>query len=255
MKLDLEQFLNENYIKYNQKWFIETDPIQVPHLFEKKEDIEIAAFLSSAIAWGNRKMIIKNAKELMRRMDFSPYDFVKNHLEADLAVFDGFKHRTFNSQDISFFIQSLKNIYTNHGGLEHLVTDAYLPNQSIKEALSHFRTVFFSIPYPQRTTKHISNVDKNSAAKRLNMFLMWMVRGDNAGVHFGLWKKINTKDLFLPLDVHTSRVGRELNLLTRKQNDWKAVEEITQNLRKFDKNDPTKYDFALFGYSLYKENL
>ncbi len=248
----LRQFLDEKYRKYNQAWFIESDPIQIPHSFDKKEDIEISAFLSATIAWGNRKMIIRNAKEMMRPMDFAPYDFVQNHQEADLAVFDDFKHRTFNAVDLRFFIQSLNNCYANHGGLEQIFTRGYRKNQYIKEALSEFRSTFFVIPFPERTTKHISNVNKNSAAKRLNMFLMWMVRQDKQGLHFGLWKDILPKDLMLPLDVHTSCIGRELSLLKRKQNDWKAVEEITANLRFFDAKDPVKYDFALFGYGIFE---
>ncbi len=249
----MKSFLEEKYKQYNTPQFIESDPIQIPHLFEKKEDIEISSFLTASIAWGNRKMIIRNAKEIVRRMDFAPYDFITNFLEQDLTIFNGFVHRTFNSCDLKFFIRSLRNIYQNHGGLEQLFTANYQEKNSIKQALSAFRQTFFSIPYPQRTTKHVSNVDKNSAAKRLNMFLMWLVRNDKNGVHFGLWKNISPSHLMLPLDVHTSRIGRELGLLSRKQNDWKAVEEITANLRKFDPHDPVKYDFALFGYSIFEK--
>lgn len=251
---ELGDFLETKYLQYNQKWFIETDPIQIPHLFTKKEDIEIAAFMSSAIAWGKRNMIINGAKNILQRMDFAPYDFIKNANYSDLKSFNTFKYRTFKPDDIKFFIQSLQNIYINHNGLETIFTNAYLKNNSIKEAISQFRKIFFEIPFPQRTSKHISNVDKNSAAKRINMFLMWMVRKDNQKVHFGLWKNISTKDLFLPLDTHTSRIGRELNLLTRKQNDWKAVDEITNSLKKFDSIDPVKYDFALFGYGIFEKH-
>jgi uncharacterized protein (TIGR02757 family) len=253
-KEEMFDFLESYYQKYNQKWFIDSDPIQIPHQFTKKEDIEIAAFLSASIAWGKRDLIIKSAKEIIRRMDFSPVDFILNHQDKDLANFDSFKHRTFQPVDIQFFISSLKNMYQNHKGLENIFTSEYLKNDSIKEAISYFRKIFFEIDYPERTSKHISNVDKNSAAKRINMFLMWMVRNDNKGVHFGLWKDIHTKDLLLPLDTHTSRFGRELGLFQRKQNDWPAVEEITNNLRKFDPQDPVKYDFAIFGFSIFEKN-
>lgn len=256
MQIDYEElkyFLEKKTEQYNTSDFIETDPIQIPHSFSEKENIEIAAFLSSMIAWGNRKMIIKNAKQLIKILDNNPHDFIKNCKRKDIEQLPEFKHRTINSSDLHFVLMSLKNIYRNHCGLQTIFEKSYLKNESIIEALATFRDVFFDINYPCRTQKHISNVRKNSAAKRLNMFLMWMVRKDNSGVHFGIWDKIKTKDLLLPLDIHTGNVGRKLGLLSRKQNDLKAVQEITSNLRKFDSDDPVKYDFALFGLGVFEK--
>ena len=249
---DLKELLDEKYFQYNNPDFVTSDPIQVPHSFSSKEDIEIAAFLSSAIAWGQRKTIIKNAFRWMTLMDNKPYDFITNTTESDLEVFNSFVHRTFNATDCKFFIRSLQNIYKNHGGLEKVFTDGYQKDETIKSALAHFREVFLEIDHEPRSEKHLSNVLKNSSAKRLNMFLMWMVRNDGRGVHFGLWKDIHTKDLKLPLDVHTGNVGRNLGLTSRKQNDWKTVETITEKLCELDPNDPVKYDFALFGLGVFE---
>ncbi len=248
---ELKELLDHKYFQYNNSEFIESDPIQIPHSFSTKQDIEIAAFLSATIAWGQRKTIIKNAFYLLKLMDNKPYDFICNATESDLEIFSNFKHRTFNGDDCKFFIRSLQNIYKNHGGLENVFTSAYQQNESIESALVHFRNVFLEPNHLYRSEKHIANIQKNSAAKRLNMFLMWMVRNDNRGVHFGLWKNISTKDIFLPLDVHTSNIGRKLGLLNRKQNDWKAVFEITSALKKLDPDDPIKYDFALFGLGIF----
>jgi len=249
-KNELFDFLNVKYNQYNQPSFIESDPIQVPHRFSNPNDIEISSFLTSSIAWGNRKMIIRNAGAIMQMLDNSPFDFIVNSNESDLKHIAKFKHRTLNGEDLMFFIKSLKNIYQNHGGLSSIFNKNF---KEVKTQISHFRNIFLSIEFPQRTSKHIANVDKNSAAKRLNMFLMWMVRNDGRGVHFGLWDKIPKSALKLPLDVHTANVGRKLGLLFRKQNDWQAVEEITKNLAGFDKNDPVKYDFALFGLGVFEK--
>jgi len=247
---ELHEFLDLKYNQYNQPAFIESDPIQIPHRFSNSTDIEIAAFLTSAIAWGNRKMIIRNADRIIGLLDNSPYDFICNANDSDFKQVVNFKHRTFNGEDLGFFLKSIQNIYIKYGGLQAIFNSE---NIDVKTALIRFREIFFSIDYPAHTAKHISNVYKNSAAKRLNMFLMWMVRKDGRGVHFGLWDKIPTSSLKLPLDVHTASVGRKLGLLTRKQNDWQAVEEITRNLAKFDKNDPVKYDFALFGLGVFEK--
>ncbi len=252
-KSELESFLNEKYDLYNRETFIETDPIQIPKAYSKKEDIEIAAFLSSTIAWGQRPTIIKNAKKLMDWMDQSPYDFIVNAQESDLGVFSEFKHRTFNGEDACFFIKSLQNIYKNHGGLETVFSKPTINGGDAKDAIANFRSIFFSIDHPHRTEKHISNVLKKSSAKRLNMFLRWMVRKDKRQIDFGIWDTISASDLYLPLDAHTGRVGRKLELLSRKQNDWVAVDEITTSLRQFDPNDPVKYDFALFGLGIFEK--
>ena len=250
---ELKSFLDEKYDLYNRETFIETDPIQIPKAFSKKEDIEITAFLASTIAWGQRSTIIKNAKKLIYWMDEAPYDFIMIAQSSDFDIFTEFKHRTFNGKDATFFIQALQNIYKNHSGLESVFSEPITTGGDTKDAIAHFRKTFFSINHPQRTEKHISNVLKKSSAKRLNMFLRWMVRNDNRGIDFGIWKKLTPADLYLPLDVHTGRVGRKLELLKRKQDDWRAVNEITNSLRQLDPKDPVKYDFALFGLGIFEK--
>lgn len=241
---ELKEYLDFKAEQYNNTAFIESDPIQIPHSFSLKEDIEISAFLIASIAWGNRKMIINNGNKLMQMMGNSPYDFVMNYSPQKLD----FVHRTFNSIDLDFFLQSLQNIY-NTGGLEAAFTSN---NNDVKERIINFRTQFLSTSHEDRSEKHLSNPMKNSAAKRINMFLRWMVRNDNNGVDFGLWKSISPSELMLPLDVHTGNNARSLGLVSRKQNDWKALEEIMTNLRKMDPIDPVKYDFALFGIGAFE---
>jgi uncharacterized protein (TIGR02757 family) len=251
--IDLKSFLDEKYLLYNNRSFIETDPISIPHLFTKKEDIEIAGLLSATIAWGQRKSIITNANKLVRWMDHSPHDFILNYSEKELAPFKTFVHRTFNGDDCVFFIRSLRNIYRNHKGLENVFAEGLYANDAdIKNALVSFRTIFLEIKHLKRSEKHISNPLAKSSAKRLCMYLRWMVRKDNKGVDFGIWKKISASQLCLPLDVHTGNVSRKLGLLKRKQNDWQAVEEITNVLKQFDPKDPVKYDFALFGLGAFE---
>ncbi len=245
----LKEFLDEKHDKYNRPEFIKDDPISVPHSFSIKEDIEISGFLSASIAWGKRSIIVQNARKITDLMGNKPYDFVMNATENQIEKLLGFKHRTFNALDLVFFIKSLRNIYKNHAGLEMVFAKGFENEQNIKSAIAYFREVFFSIEYPLRTQKHISNVNKNSAAKRINMFLRWMVRNDNRGVDFGLWN-LPVSELMLPLDLHTGNCGRKLELLLRTQNDWQAVEELTLNLKKFDPFDPVKYDFALFGLGI-----
>lgn len=249
---ELKSFLDEKVVQYNTLDFIESDPVQIPHLFSLKEDIEIAGFLSATIAWGNRKMIIKNSHKMMDLMGNAPYDFVMSHSENDLERLKTFVHRTFNGQDFASFITSLKNIYQNHNGLESV----YAKNQELKtmqNSISEFKKTFFEIPHQYRTQKHISDPLNNSAAKRINMFLRWMVRQDNKGVDLGIWQSISPASLSCPLDVHSGNVARKLGLLTRKQNDGKALLELDTKLREFDANDPVKYDFALFGLGVFEK--
>lgn len=249
----LKEFLDEKHLLYNNKTFIESDPISIPHLFTKKQDIEVAAFFAATIAWGNRQSIIKNANKLMQLMDFSPHSFVTEATPKDLKRFSIFVHRTFNGTDCVFFIQALQNIYKKHRSLETLFSKGIQPtDKNIKNGLVSFREEFFAIKHPARTQKHVSNPLKNSSAKRLCMFLRWMVRQDKAGVDFGVWKNINPALLCLPLDLHTGNVSRKLGLLTRKQNDWQAVEEVTVLLKQMDAKDPVKYDFALFGLGVFE---
>ena len=245
---DLKEFLEEKYLKYNNKNFIEFDPIKIPHSFTKKEDIEISAFLTSIISWGNRKMIIKNAEELMIKMHSSPYDFIINSNQKDIESID-FCHRTFNSIDLHFFLKSLKNIYTNHGGLEKIFSVNYDDKWLFKN-IKNLKEIFFSIDHPIRTKKHISDPSKGSACKRINMFLRWMVRKDTHGIDFGIWNKISPSKLSCPLDTHTNRTGRKLGLIKRKQNDIKTLKELDVKLRKFDEKDPVKYDYALFSIGI-----
>ena len=252
MAVDLKQYLEEKVKLYNTPEFIELDPIQIPHSYSLKEDIEISGFLSATIAWGNRKMIIRNAKRMMELMSNSPYDFIINHKEQHLNKIDGFVHRTFNSTDFLTFIEALRNLYENGDGLEGIF-DKYKTDDSLQPAIHQLKKDFFSIPHLQRTLKHLPDPRKGSASKKINMFLRWMIRSDNAGVDFGLWKNISPSILSIPLDVHTGRVARMLGLLTRKQDDAKAVQELNKNLRELDANDPVKYDFALFGLGVHEK--
>jgi len=249
---ELKEFLDEKVVEYNNPKFIESDPIQIPHQFFLKQDVEISGFLTATIAWGNRKMIIRNANRMMELMGNSPFDFVMNHKEHHLDLFEGFVHRTFNSIDFAYFIKSLKNIYKNHDGLEGVFSQ-FSEDDTHKRTIHNFKQLFFETPFEQRTTKHVSDPMKGSSSKRINMYLRWMVRQDNAGVDFGLWKQIPMSKLSCPLDVHSGNVARKLGLLTRKQNDWKALEELDNNLRKLDATDPVKYDFALFGLGVFEK--
>jgi uncharacterized protein (TIGR02757 family) len=249
---DLKAFLDEKVTLYNKPDFIESDPIQIPHLFACKEDIEIAGFLAATIAWGNRKMIISNAKKMMELMGNSPYDFIMSYQEHQLERFATFVHRTFNGVDFTSFIKSLRHVYSNHGGLEAVFTK-HAEAESIQIAITEFKKVFFSIEHQARTQKHVSDPMSGSAAKRINMFLRWMVRNDNAGVDFGIWKSIAPACLSCPLDVHSGNVARKLGILTRKQNDAKAVIELDTQLRLMDNQDPVKYDFALFGLGAFEK--
>ena len=249
---DLKEFLDEMVVKYNNLKFIESDPVSIPHLFQRKEDIEISGFLVATIAWGNRTMILKNGLKLMNLMGNAPYEFIMNHTEDDLDRFDGFVHRTFNQIDLAYFIHALKHIYLNKGGLEPLFA-ARTTRFSTQPAISYFKQEFFSLPHPERTSKHISDPERGSAAKRINMFLRWMVRNDKHGVDFGLWNSLSPSQLSCPLDVHSGNVARKLGLLTRTQNDSKALEELDINLRAMDSEDPVKYDFALFGLGVFEK--
>jgi len=248
---ELKAFLDEKVELYNRPDFIESDPIQIPHLFTQKEDIEIAGFLAATIAWGNRKMIINNAKKMMDLMGNAPYDFVMSHKEDDLERFSTFVHRTFNSQDLVGFIKSLQHIYQNHNGLEALFAKHQEAN-SMQKSISEFKKIFFEINHLSRTEKHISDPMNGSAAKRLNMYLRWNCRQDNKGVDLGIWKSISPSKLSCPLDIHSGNVARKLKLLTRKQNDGKALLELDTNLRMLDPKDPVKYDFALFGLGVFE---
>jgi uncharacterized protein (TIGR02757 family) len=263
-KKELRDFLEKKVLEYNDPSFIPMDPVSVPHRFNKKQDIEIAGLFAAIFSWGNRTTIIQKSNELMRGMDDAPYDFIRNHQAADLKRFLEFKHRTFNATDLLYFIHFLQFHYQQSDSLE----TAFLPNvlnkekkkihllptnasgeiEFVKDALSVFYTRFFSLEEaPRRTQKHIASPEKNSTCKRLNMYLRWMVRQDKQGVDFGIWKKISPADLICPVDLHVARVARGFGLISRKQTDWQTAMELTGALRMMDKNDPVKFDFALFG--------
>ncbi len=246
---ELKEFLEEKTAQYNRPEFIDADPIRVPHRFSRKEDIEISGFLTATLSWGNRKMIIRNAERLMELMGNSPYDFV---MEGKPEHIESFVHRTFNLTDLHFFLISLKNLYQNHGDLEEIFR-TYAHQNSLQPAIHQFKRLFFEIEHPRRTTKHISDPLKGSAAKRINMFLRWMVRKDDRGVDLGIWKGISPSQLSCPLDVHSGKVARKLGLLERNSNDARALEELDRNLRSFDPRDPVKYDFALFGLGVFEK--
>ncbi|MHA6280509.1 TIGR02757 family protein [Salinimicrobium sp. CAU 1759] len=249
---ELKEFLDFKVEQYNTPQFIESDPIQIPHLFSRKEDIEISGFLTAVISWGNRKSILKNANSMMDLLDQAPYQFVMQHSENDLDRLETFVHRTFNGRDFIYFIKALQHIYREHEGLEFIFSNSST-EKSLQPAIHVFKNKFFELPHERRTEKHISDPLKNSAAKRINMFLRWMVRNDNSGVDFGIWKNLSPAQLSCPLDVHSGNVARKLGLLKRKQNDAKALAELDNSLRELDPKDPVKYDFALFGLGVFEK--
>jgi len=242
---ELKKFLDKKVDEYNQPSFIKDDPVSIPHLFSKKQDIEIAGFFAAIFAWGIRTTIINKSKELLSLMDNSPYQFCLHHKETDLKKLLSFRHRTFHVTDLLYFISFFKFHYQKNKSLESAFTRH---GPTMKGMLSGFHRYFFSLEdVPHRTKKHIATPERKSSCKRLNMFLRWMVRKDDRGVDFGIWENISPAELICPIDLHVSRVAKKLGLLKRKNADWTAAEELTEKLRRFDKDDPVKYDFALFG--------
>jgi len=248
MKPQLKDVLDEMLTKFRSIDFIANDPISIPHLFNRKEDIELSGFLTAILSWGQRKMIIKKSEELMHRMDDCPYTFITQSTDHDLKNLKGFNYRTFNETDCLTIVNALKMIYLQHGGLEEAFTNGFRDKGAFG-GIEQVHKLIFSYPHLTRTRKHIANPNGGSAAKRLNMFLRWMVRNDETSIDFGIWKQISPSALVCPLDVHTGRTARKLGLLKRSTNDWKAAMELTEKLRCFDTADPVKYDFALFGAS------
>ncbi len=249
---ELKEFLDEKVELYNQPSFIKCDPISIPHQFTEKHDIEIAGFLAATIAWGNRKMILRNANRILELLDHSPYEFIMNSSDDELQEIGNFVHRTFNSTDLVYFLKALRHIYKNKGGLEAIFC-TYQATDSLQPAIHELHKIFFEFPHEKRTERHVSDPYKGSSAKKLNMYLRWMIRKDNKGVDFGIWDTISPSILSCPLDVHSGKVARKLGLLRRKQNNAKAVEELDEVLRSFDSEDPVKYDFALFGLGVYEK--
>ncbi|HEX8356795.1 MAG TPA: TIGR02757 family protein [Segetibacter sp.] len=255
MSNQLNDFLDRKVEQYNTPAFIKDDPICIPHQYTKPQDIEIAGLFAAIFAWGNRTIIIKKCRDLLSRMDNAPYDFIKNHTEVDLKKLLGFKHRTFNDTDLLYFVHFLHHHYSSNRLLESAFTKGISgKHETIESGLNYFFQYFFSLEdFPARTKKHIATPNKNSTCKRLNMFLRWMVRKDNKGVDFGIWKNISPAQLVCPIDVHVARVAYRFNILKRNQIDWLAALELTSYLRKLDEKDPAKYDFALFGLGVVEK--
>lgn len=244
---ELHDLLEHLHDKYNRVEFIEPDPISIPHSFSERQDREVSGFLAAAIAWGNRKAIVKSAHRMMSYMDNAPADFVRNASAKELTHLHTYVHRTFNGEDFSDFVLCMRRMMEQHGGIGAFFESRYEATQDMAKVLSEFRREFFRQEHNTHCEKHLSSIDKGAACKRLNMYLRWFVRHDERGVDFGLWRKIPMSALYLPLDVHTGNMGRALGLLMRKQNDWKATAEITATLRGFNADDPVRYDYSLFG--------
>ena len=244
---DRSDLLERLWDRYDREEFISADPIAVPHCFASRDDREIAGFLAATIAWGSRPMIVRNGLRMMHFLDDAPHDFVRNASERELAKLSGFVHRTFNGGDLIQFVRSIRAICERHGGLGRFVEASYASTGDMRRVLAAFREEFFRTEHPERCRKHVSSIERGASCKRLCMYFRWMVRHDDRGVDFGLWRTIPPSALYLPLDLHTGNMGRALGLLARRQNDWRAVEEITAALRTFDADDPVRYDFALFG--------
>jgi len=249
---EIKDFLEFKVTEFNRPEFIDLDPISIPHQFSLKEDIEISAFLTATISWGNRKAILGSANQMIKLMGESPYDFIMDSKDFNRKKIADFYYRTFNGVDFVYFLSALKNIYSTHGGLENVFNE--LTNSfTIQESISQFKNIFFELPHQIRTEKHVSDPNQGSAGKRLNMLLRWLIRKDQYGVDFGLWKQISPSKLSIPLDVHSGNTARKLGLLARKQNDAKAVFELDSVLRQFDPKDPVKYDFALFALGVIEK--
>ena len=246
----MKEFLEERMEKYNCPGFIENDPVSIPHRFTKKQDIEIAGLFAAVLAWGQRVTIIRKCNDLLARMDNAPHDFILHHKEKDLKALFDFKHRTFNGIDTLYFIEFLKTHYRQYESLEKLF-NVSAEEVSIQKGLANFHRSFFSLEnHPTRTKKHIPTPERKSTCKRMSMYLRWMVRIDNKGVDFGIWRTISPSQLVCPCDLHVDRVARKLKLITRKQTDWLTALELTENLKRLDPHDPVKYDFALFGLGI-----
>ena len=249
---ELHALLEELHDRFNCVDFIEPDPISIPHSFSDPLDREIAGFLAATIAWGNRKAIVKSATKMMDYLDGRPYEFVMGASEWELKGLSSYVHRTFNGTDLECFVRALRRVCQQSGSLGEWFQSDWEATGDMRQVLAHFRHEFFDFDHPARSEKHLSSIAKGASCKRLNMYFRWMVRNDSRGVDFGLWNKIPASALYLPLDLHSGNVARGLGLLERKQNDWRAVEEVTEALRQFDASDPVKYDFALFGAGVFR---
>ena len=251
----MRELLERLHDRYNNEEFIEADPISVPHSFVNPVDREVAGFLAATIAWGNRRAIVKSAHRMMRYMDNAPEDFVRNATEGDMEYLRSYVHRTFNGMDFQDFVRGLRHILTEWGSVGNYFETRYEEHGDLRPVFSDFRRDFFSIEHDKHSEKHLSSIDKGAACKRLCMYLRWFVRHDDRGVDFGLWRRIPMSALYMPLDIHTGRMGRNLGLLDRKQSDWKAVEELTASLRELHADDPVRYDYSLFGLGITGDDL
>lgn len=251
----MRELLERLHDRYNNEDFIEADPISVPHSFVNPVDREVAGFLAATIAWGNRRAIVKSAHRMMRYMDNAPEDFVRNATEGDMEYLRTYVHRTFNGVDFQDFVRGLRHILTGWGSVGNYFETRYEQHGDLRPVLSDFRRDFFSVEHDSHSEKHLSSIDKGAACKRLCMYLRWFVRRDDRGVDFGLWQRIPMSALYMPLDIHTGRMGRNLGLLSRKQSDWKAVEELTASLRELSAEDPVRYDYSLFGLGISGDDI
>lgn len=250
-----KELLDELWLRYDCPDFIAPDPISIPHSFSSQADREVSGLLAATIAWGNRKAIVRSAQRMMDYLDQRPYEFVMGASEQELKTLNSYVHRTFNGTDLECFVRAIGRICREHGSLGEWFESQYCLRGDMRLVLADFRTLFFEGPHPERSEKHLSSITKGAACKRLNMYLRWMVRHDPHGVDFGYWRKIPASALYLPLDLHSGNIARQLGLLSRRQNDWKAVEEVMIELRKADPNDPVKYDYALFGVGINNQPL
>ena len=247
---EMRELLERLHDRYNNESFIEADPISVPHSFTRPVDREIAGFLAATIAWGNRRAIVQSAHRMMRYMDNAPEDFVRNATETDMEYLRTYVHRTFNGVDFQDFVRGLRHIITEWGSVGNYFETRYEEHGDLRPVFSDFRRDFFAAEHDAHCEKHLSSIDKGAACKRLCMYLRWFVRHDDRGVDFGMWRRIPMSALYMPLDIHTGRMGRNLGLLNRKQSDWKAVEELTASLRELHADDPVRYDYSLFGLGI-----
>ena len=252
---EMRDLLERLHDRYNNESFIEADPISVPHSFTRPVDREIAGFLAATIAWGNRRAIVQSAHRMMRYMDNAPEDFVRNATEADMEYLRTYVHRTFNGVDFQDFVRGLRHIITKWGSVGNYFETRYEEHGDLRPVFSDFRRDFFAAQHDQHCEKHLSSIDKGAACKRLCMYLRWFVRHDDRGVDFGMWRRIPMSALYMPLDIHTGRMGRNLGLLSRKQSDWKAVEELTASLRELHSDDPVRYDYSLFGLGISGDDI
>ena len=251
----MRELLERLHDRYNNEEFIEADPISVPHSFANPVDREVAGFLAATIAWGNRRAIVKSAHRMMRYMDNAPEDFVRNATDGDMEYLRSYVHRTFNGVDFQDFVRGLRHILAEWGSVGNYFETRYEEPGDLRPVLSDFRRDFFSVEHDSHSEKHLSSIDKGAACKRLCMYLRWFVRRDDRGVDFGLWQRIPMSALYMPLDIHTGRMGRNLGLLNRKQSDWKAVEELTASLRELCADDPVRYDYSLFGLGISGDDI